>query len=152
VDPDQPVARLRALTDVVATTTASRRFTLTLVGGFAGLALVLSAVGLYGLLAELVAQRRREIGIRMALGATGTSVIRLMMTRACVAIAIGLGAGILGATFASRLLQQQLYGISPTDVRTYAGVAALLTIVGLVAAWLPARRAARVDPVAALKQ
>jgi putative ABC transport system permease protein len=151
VDPDQPVARLRSLDTVVAGTTAARRFNLLLIGGFAALALALAAIGLYGLLAEIVTQRQREIGIRLALGATGRSVVRLMMTRAFAAVAIGLAIGLPTATLASRLIRQQLYGVAPTDPRVYAGVGAVLVVVGLMAGWLPARRAGRVDPAAMLR-
>ena len=151
VDPFQPVARLRTLDDVVDASTADRRFDLALLSSFAVMALVLAAVGIYGLLAQTVAQRSDEIGIRLALGATGTSVVRLIMRSAWIALALGTCGGLLGARFASRLLERFVFGVSSTEPSLYATAAGLLAGVGLLAAWLPARRAARVSPTSVLK-
>jgi len=151
VDPDQPVARLRTMNDVIASTTSSRRFDLTLLASFALVALLLSAVGVYGLLSEVVAQRAPEIGIRLALGATPGSVVRLMLNNATLALAVGLAVGVSGAVAASRMLGQFLFRVSATEPSIYILVAAALAIVVLVAALVPARRAARVDPSRAIR-
>jgi predicted permease len=151
VDPDQPVARLRTLTAIVDQTTSPRRLNLMLLAGFASVAFILAVVGIVGLEHETVAERRTEIGIRLALGATATSVVRLVLIRAIVSVAAGIAIGLGGAWLASRLLQQQLFGVSATDPGIYAAVAAGLAGAALVAAWLPARRAARVDPTSVLR-
>jgi predicted permease len=150
IDPDQPVARLRTLDAIVSQTTSPRRFNLTLLGGFAGVAFVLAVVGIVGLQHETVVERRGEIGIRLALGATTSSVVRLVLMRALASVTIGLAAGLGGAWLASRLLTQQLYGVRPTDPAMYAAVALALGAAAVLAAWLPARRAARVDPTTVL--
>ena len=151
VDPLQPVARLRLLDDIVGGATASRRFDLVLLSSFAIMALVLAAIGIYGLLGQIVAQRSNEIGIRLALGATGASVVLLVMRNAWVAVAAGAMMGLGGAWLASQLLQGFMFGVSPTEPRLYVGAASALVTIALVAAWLPARRAARVDPTRALR-
>jgi ABC-type antimicrobial peptide transport system permease subunit len=122
-----------------------------LIGGFAGLALALAAVGIYGVVAYATAQRRRELGIRLALGAEPAGLIRLIVRQAMLPVGLGLLAGLGAALGASRLLRSLLYGVSPLDVGTYVGVAAFVAGVALVASWLPARRAARVDPLVALR-
>jgi len=151
VDPDQPVARLRALPSVMNDTTSPRRFNLVLLGGFAIVALVLAIVGIVGLEHETVTERRTEIGIRLALGATAGSVVRLVLRRALLWVAAGLGLGLIGAWLGSRVLEQQLFGVTPTDPATYVAVASTLAAAAFLAAWLPARRAARVDPTATLR-
>ena len=151
VDPDQPVARLRTLSAIIDQTTSPRRFNLLLLGGFASVAFILAVVGIVGLEHETVAERRNEIGIRLALGATAASVVRLVLVRAMISVAAGLAIGLGGAWLASRLLQQQLFEVSATDPRIYAAVAAGLAGAAIIAAWLPARRAARVDPTSVLR-
>ena len=151
VDPDQPVARLRTMNEVISSTTASRRFDLILLSAFALVALLLSAVGVYGLLSQVVAQRAPEIGIRLALGATPGSVVRLMLNHATLALAFALPIGIGGAVLASRLLRRYMFKMSATDPTIYVAVAATLAMVVLLASWLPARRAARVDPAQAVR-
>jgi predicted permease len=146
VDPDQPVANLKTMNDVIARTTSSRRFNLALLGSFALVALLLSAVGVYGLLSQVVAQRTREIGVRLALGATPKSVVRLMLKHAAIALAVALPIGLTGAFFATRLLKKFMFQMSHTDPAIYAGVAGTLALIVIAAAWLPARRAAAVDP------
>jgi ABC-type antimicrobial peptide transport system permease subunit len=144
------VARLRTLDAIVSQTTSPRRFNLTLLGGFAGVAFVLAVVGIVGLQHETLAERRGEIGIRLALGATTSSVVRLVLQRALASVTIGLAVGLGGAWLASRLLTHQLYGVRPTDPAMYAAVALALGAAAVLAAWLPARRAARVDPTTVL--
>jgi putative ABC transport system permease protein len=150
-DPDQPTYGVRPLEYLVATAMASRRFTTQLLGGFAMLALVLAAVGIYGVMAFLVGQRTREIGIRMALGARPESVLRLVLQQALVLAAGGVVIGGVAAIIVTRLLSRMLFGVQPTDPLTYAGIAVLLAATAAVAAWLPAHRAAAVDPIVALR-
>jgi putative ABC transport system permease protein len=151
VDPRQPVGRLRTLDQVVGASAAEREFNLDLLAGFALIALVLSAVGIYGLFAHVVAARRAEIGIRMALGAAPSGVIALLLRRAWLSVSLGLAAGVAGAALLSGLLRHMVFGLSATDPRIYAGATATLGLVALVAAWIPSRRAARVDPVSVLR-
>ena len=152
VDPDQPVANLRTLDDLRSATVSGRRFDLSLVSLFTVLALVLSAVGIYGLLAQSVAQRTREIGVRLAVGATPASVVALIMRAAWVSVGFGAAAGLAGAYYAARLLQSFAFGISVTDRSVYTGVVAGVAALALTAAWIAARRAARIDPVRTLNQ
>jgi hypothetical protein len=152
VDPDQPVANLRTLEEMRTATVAGRQLDLSLVALFTVMALILAAVGSYGLLAQSVAQRTREIGVRLALGATPASVVALMMRAAWASVAIGAGVGLLAAAYASRLLQSFVYGISPTEPVLYAGVFGAVGALAVTAAWIAARRAARIDPVRTLHQ
>jgi putative ABC transport system permease protein len=152
VDGDQTVARLRALDQVVGTSVAERQFDLGLFGGFAIIALLLSAVGIYGLFAHIVAERRPEIGIRLALGAQPASVVGLILRRAWFAVGLGLTIGLVGADAASGVLRRFMFQLSPTDPRIYAGAAAVLGAIAIIAAWIPSHRAAAVDPVGVLRQ
>ncbi|MEZ5318033.1 MAG: ADOP family duplicated permease [Vicinamibacterales bacterium] len=150
-DPGLALANLRTMGDIVASASASRRFVMALFAGFAAIALVLSAVGIYGVLAHQVGQRTREIGIRLALGARPRAVLGLVIGRMLVGVAAGVVLGLAGARALSAAIAAQLYGMSATDARVYAGVAALVLAVAVIAAWLPARRAAAVDPVTTLR-
>ena len=139
------------MSEVLAAGTASRRFAIRLVGGFAVLALLLAAVGIYGVMAYLVSQRTREIGIRMALGARPASVVRLVV---CYALGLATGGvllGIVGAAFLTRLITGMLFGVSPSNPWTFAVIACALLATALVATLTPARRAARVNPMVALR-
>ena len=151
VDPSQPVANIRTLDDVLAASVAQRRFTMTLLGGFAGAALLLAAIGLYGVIAYAVQQRAREIGIRMALGATRRDVLRLVLRQGLNLAGIGVVVGIAAALGLTRVLSKLLYEVKPIDLPTFTGVSLVLLIVALLASWLPARRAAKVDPMVALR-
>jgi putative ABC transport system permease protein len=152
IDRTQPAGEAGLLEDSLATSLAARRFPLQLLGCFALLALVLSAVGIYGVTAYAVAQRTREFGVRMAVGATGGEVVRMVLRRALGLAAAGIGAGILAALASVRLLSSQLVaGVSPHDPLTYALVAGVLALVALLASALPALRAARIDPMIALR-
>jgi ABC-type antimicrobial peptide transport system permease subunit len=113
--------------------------------------MLLSAIGLYGVLAYAVGQRTREIGIRLALGARRGEVLRMVMAQAGRLAVVGVGIGLAAAVLASRVLRSQLFEIAPTDTITYVAVAVVLFAVSLVASWIPARRAARIDPLAALR-
>jgi putative ABC transport system permease protein len=145
------VSDVRTLEDVVSRSIAAPRFTATLIGVFAALALVLAAVGIYGVVAYVVAQRTTELGIRVALGARAADVLRLVVGQGMQPVGYGLAAGVLAALVLSRLLTGLLFGITHTDVTTYAGVTVLLGTVALLACWMPARRAARTDPMIALR-
>jgi putative ABC transport system permease protein len=137
--------------ELIATATASRRFSTQLLSAFAVLALVLAAVGIYGVMAFVVGQRTREMGIRVALGAHPREVVTLVLREALVLAAAGVGAGAAAALAISRYLSGMLFEVRATDPGTYAGIAVLLTVTAAVAAWRPARRAAAVDPILALR-
>jgi putative ABC transport system permease protein len=151
VDADQPVASVRSMREVLDSELTNRNTQMTLVGGFAGLALLLAAVGLYGVLSYTVAQRTAEIGLRMALGAQASTVVRGVLRSALGLAAIGIALGLAGALGVTRFLSSFLFGVSPMDPATFAAVAVLLILVTSVASWVPARRAASVDPVSALR-
>lgn len=151
VDPNLPVASPRRLADVVASSVSLPRLIMQLLGAFAVLALLLAAIGIYGLTAYAVARRTREIGVRMALGARAHDVRRLVIGRGLGLTGLGVGLGLLIALAVGRLISSLLYGISPADPGTLAVTAAILLLTAAVACWLPARRAARLDPVTALR-
>ncbi len=151
LDPRLPIADVRPMTDVVGTALATPRFTGWLLTLFAGLALALSAVGIYGVLAYLVSQRTHEIGIRLAIGASRSRVVRTVLARGLALSLAGIAAGLLMAWWLTRLMTNMLYGIEPHDAATFAGVAVALLLVALVASHIPARRAMRVDPIRALR-
>jgi putative ABC transport system permease protein len=150
-DRDQPTYGVRPLDYLVSTALASRRFTTQLLGGFAALALVLAAVGIYGLMAFIVGQRTREIGIRMALGARPQSVVQLVLRQALVLAAFGVVFGGAAAVLVSRVISKMLYEVRPTDPLTYVAIALLLALTAAVAAWRPAYKASAVDPIVALR-
>jgi len=152
IDPDLPLDKVAPLDSVVAASLAQSRFKAVLLALFAGLALVLAIVGVYGVVSYSVAQRTHEIGIRMALGAHRESVLRLVVRQGMTKVLIGLGLGLLGAWYASRFLAGQIYGLSATDPLTFVTVPLALAAVALAANYLPARRATRVDPLVALRR
>jgi len=151
VDPAQPVDRVLPLEDVLASSLAVRRFPLQLLAAFAALALLLSAVGIYGVTSYAVAQRTREIGVRMAVGASAASVMRMVLSGALRTVVAGICVGAVAALAGSKLIASQLYGISARDPLTYAVIAALLGLVAVAASGVPALRATRIDPMAALR-
>ncbi len=151
VDRDQPVAEVRTMTKVVSRAVAARRFNMVLLGLFAGLALVLAAVGIYGITAYSVAQRTREMGLRMALGARRGVVLALVLREAGSLALAGLVAGLALAFAATRVMASLLFGVGTADPVTFASVAAMLALVSLFAAWVPGRRATQVDPMVALR-
>jgi predicted permease len=151
VDPEQPVFSVMSMERLIGNASAERRVSMVLLLLFAGIALALSALGIYGVMSYTTSQRRQEIGIRMALGAQGTDVLRLVVGQGMRLVAIGLLLGLVGAWLLSRALASQLFGITPGDPATYLSVAAILGAVALTASWLPARRATRVDPMLSLR-
>jgi putative ABC transport system permease protein len=151
IDPQQPVFGLRTLAEMRGQTLATRRFALVLLGALSTLALILAAVGIYSLMSYTVTQRTSEIGIRMALGAGTRDVFRLIVGNALRLVAVGVGVGIVAALVATRVLASLLYGVAATDPSTFVGICALIAGVALVASWLPARRATKVDPLVAIR-
>jgi putative ABC transport system permease protein len=151
IDAAQPIAEIRAMRDYVSADLAQPRFTMLLLGSFAAAALVLAAIGLYGVIAFSVAQRTREIGVRMALGAQHRDVLRLVMGRGILLTAAGLAIGMGGTIALGRLVAGLLYGVRPADPATLLAVALFLAAVAALATYLPARRATRVNPVVALR-
>jgi predicted permease len=151
IDPDLPMYRTRTMAERVDAALARPRFATTLLTIFAAIALVLASVGIYGVMAYLVSQGTRDIGIRMALGATQSSVLGLVLRQGSLIAAVGLAGGLAGAWALTRFMQSLLFGISGTDALTFAAVATLLAAVAMVATFIPARRAARIDPIVALR-
>jgi putative ABC transport system permease protein len=151
VDPNLPVSNIRTLDAVVAASISQQRFYMTLLATFAAVALVLAAIGIFGVLSYAVSQRTREIGIRMALGAQEGTVIGLIVRQAMLLVASGVAAGTVAALFLSQTMTKMLFNITPTDPTTFASVAGVLVAVALFASYLPARRATRVDPIVALR-
>jgi putative ABC transport system permease protein len=151
LDPDQPVYGVMTMDEQLAERRAQRRFNMLLLALFAGLALVLAAVGLYGVMAYTVTQRTHELGVRMALGARAADVFKLVVGRGMMLAAAGVGIGLLGALALTRLMEGLLFGVSATDPLTYAAVSALLALVALAGCLVPAQRAMKVDPMVALR-
>ncbi len=152
MDPDVPMYAVRSMPQIRDIAVAQPRLYLVLIGCFAITAMLLAAIGLYGVLAYAVGQRTREIGIRLALGARRTEVVRMVMSQAGKLVIVGVALGLFAALLASRLLRAQLFEVAPTDTVTYLLVAMGLLIVSLLASWIPARRASRIDPMTALRQ
>jgi putative ABC transport system permease protein len=151
VDPDLPVSDVRSMGQIIGDMLSQPRFNASLLGIFAGLALVLATVGIYGVMAYSVSQRKREIGIRMALGAQQKDVLRLVVWQAMTLALIGVTLGLVVAYILTRVMTSLLYGVSATDPLVFAGIALLLILVELVASYFPARNATKVDPVLALR-
>ncbi|HEV8366352.1 MAG TPA: ABC transporter permease [Pyrinomonadaceae bacterium] len=151
LDKDQPVYSVRSLDSVLSESVAGPRFRTLVLGVFAGVALILASVGIYGVISYGVSQRTQEIGIRMALGARTPDALKLVVKGGMMLVLIGVAIGIAGAFALTRLLTSLLFGVAPTDAMTFASVAALLIIVSALACYIPARRATKVDPLVALR-
>ena len=151
VDKDQPVYNVASMTQLMSASVSQRRFNLQLVGFFAALALALAAVGLYGVMSYAVTQRTHEIGIRMALGARGQDVMKLVVRNGMRLALIGVALGLTVAFGLTRLMAGLLFGVAATDAVTFVTVSAGLIAVALLACYIPARRATKVDPLVALR-
>jgi predicted permease len=151
VDPTAAVASVEAMSDVIARSLGRPRFYLSLLGTFAAIALILAVAGLYGVLSYAVAQRTREIGIRAALGSTPASLTRLFALDGLRLVLIGVAAGVVIGIATSRLMESMLYGVSPLDARTWVFAGTAMIAAAMAAAYIPARRAARVDPIVAIQ-
>jgi len=151
IDKEQALTDVRTLEQVLARSMSGRRFNMTLLIAFAGVALVLASIGVYGVMNYTVMLRKRELGIRLALGAQKMDVLRLVLGQGLTLTLIGVGAGLLSAYGVTRLMASLLYGVTATDYLTFVSVSAVLIAVGLLASYLPARRATKVDPMIALR-
>jgi putative ABC transport system permease protein len=152
IDQDQPIYNVRTMDDVVINSLGTRRVSMQLFAVFAIAALLLAAIGIYGVMAYSVTQRTQEIGIRMALGAQRSDVLALVIRQGMTLSVIGVVVGLAGAFALTRLMANLLFGIAATDPATFLGIPILLILVALIACYLPARRAARLDPTVALAQ
>jgi predicted permease len=150
VDPQLPVFRAETLDDVVSASLSVRRFSMEIVAFFAATALLLAALGIYGTISYVVNEQRREIAIRLALGAQRGNILKMVLRRGFGMAAVGAGLGVAGALIVSHLMAGLLYGVSPTDLPTFAGVTVVLTTVALAASYIPALRAMRLDPITTL--
>jgi putative ABC transport system permease protein len=154
IDPALPIYDVMTMNErlSLSNSVAERRFNMLLLGCFAALALLLAGVGVYGVISYVVTQRTREVGIRMALGAQSADVLRLFIKQGMAMVALGVGLGIFGAFALMRVMKSLLFDVSANDPLTFACVAVLLSLVALAACYLPARRAARIDPLASLRR
>jgi putative ABC transport system permease protein len=151
IDPDLPLANVETLTTLAADSMSQPRFSMLLLGSFGLLALLLASVGMYGVISYSVTQRTQEIGIRMALGAEGRNVFGMVMGQGARLVGLGIALGLVAALGVTHLLASFLYGVQATDPFTFAVVSLLLVGTALLACYLPARRATRVDPMVALR-
>ena len=151
VDPEQTIAQISSMDEIASDQFTERRFSLGLIGAFAALSLLLASIGIYGVLAQSVQQRKHEIGILMALGAQRADVARLVLSQGLGMSLLGIAIGIAGAIAATRLMSTLLFGVKPLDPAAFTASAAVLLAVALAACWFPARRASRVDPLVALR-
>ena len=151
IDPAQPIGAIATMEENIAASLSTRRLTMTLLGEFAGLALLLASIGLYGVMALSVTQRTRELGIRLALGAQRADVFRLVLTQGMLLVCSGLIIGLIAALGAGRGLQSSLYGVAGFDAPALSFALVALGMIALVACWFPAQCATRVDPIVALR-
>jgi putative ABC transport system permease protein len=151
VDRNQPVFNVNTMENLLEDSMATKRVSMLLFSAFAGVALLLSAIGLYGVISYSVTQRTHEIGVRMALGAEAARVVGMVVGQGALLVALGLTIGFAAALALGRFLEQMMFGVSPSDPETFVVVGMVLAVVALMATGLPARRAARVDPMTALR-
>jgi predicted permease len=152
LDPNVPVHSISSMDQIIARSVADRRFALELLGVFAGVALLLAAIGIYGVMAYSISQRSHELGIRMALGAQRADILRLALGEGMRIVTIGLACGLAGAAILTRFFQSMLFNVAPADPVTFVSVSAMLAVVALLACYIPAQRATRVDPLVALRE
>jgi ABC-type antimicrobial peptide transport system permease subunit len=152
IDPGLPVFRVSSMNDILDRSLASRRFSADLVAGFAGVALVLASIGIYGLLAFMVGQRSREIGLRMALGARPADILKLIVTKGVVLAGVGIIAGVILSASTASMMASLLYGVRPHDPAVFVVVPLLLFAVAVLASYVPAWRATKVDSMTALRE
>ena len=152
VDPALPVFNVRSMNDVMDVSIASRRFSAELVGVFAAVAMLLSSIGIYGLLAYMVGQRSREIGIRVALGAQGPDILKLILGKGLLLAGTGIAIGLILSAISAPMIAGLLYGVHPIDVIVFVTVPLILLVVAFLATYIPARRATMVDPIIALHE
>jgi len=152
VDPGLPVFNVTSMDEVLDASLASRRFSANLVAGFAGAALLLASIGIYGLLAYMVGQRSREIGLRLALGAQRADVLRLVLGKGVVLAGLGIVAGVIFSASTASMMASLLYGVRPYDPAVFLMVPLLLLVVAIAASYIPAWRATKVDPIVALRE
>ena len=151
IDPDQPVAAVRTMEEWLAQSASGPRYRTTLLALFATIALVLACTGIYGVMSYSVTERTREIGVRMALGARRLDVVKLVMRQGMALVLGGVCLGLVGSIALTRVMSSVLFGVTPKDPLTFAVVSALICLVALLACYIPARRATRVDPLVALR-
>jgi putative ABC transport system permease protein len=151
IDPDQPIYSPRTMDEIRSESVAPERLNLTLLSLFAGIALVLAIVGIYGVMSYSVTQRTHEIGIRMAIGARPVDVFKMILGHGMKLALIGVAIGLAGAFGLTRLMATMLFGVGPTDATTFAGISVLLISVALLACYLPGRRATKVEPTISLR-
>jgi ABC-type antimicrobial peptide transport system permease subunit len=151
VNPELPVYGAKTLDDAVSASLEQRRFSMDIVAAFATTALLLAALGIYGVISYIVSERTRDIGIRLALGAQRGKIMGMVLRQGLGLAMAGAALGLVGSVIVSHLMAGLLYGVSPTDLLTFAGVTLVLTAVALAACYIPARRAMRVDPLVALR-
>jgi putative ABC transport system permease protein len=151
IDPNQPIAEINTMEKIVSDSIAQPRLNVMLMSLFGGLALLLAMVGIYGLLSYAVTQRTQELGIRIALGAQVVDVLQLVLRQGMLLALIGEAIGLLGAFALTRLIRGLLFGVTPTDASIFLVVVAVLTMIALLACYVPARRATKIDPLKALR-
>jgi ABC-type antimicrobial peptide transport system permease subunit len=151
VDPTIPVFGIQTMDEIVAKSMAARRFALEILGIFAIVAFLLACVGIYGVMAYAISQRTGEFGLRMALGARRSDILRIVLSEAGLIVVAGVGAGLMGSLVLTRFLQTLLFDIKPTDPLTFGTLTILLAGVALLASFIPARKASRIDPLVALR-
>jgi ABC-type antimicrobial peptide transport system permease subunit len=151
-DPNLPLSRVLTMDEMLYSSTASRRFTMTLLGVFAAVALVLALAGLYGVIADSVSQRARELGVRAALGASPGDILGLVVKQGMQPALIGIGVGLVAALGVTRVLQSLLFEVGATDAITFVAMAGVLALAALVACWVPTRAALKTDPLRALRE
>ena len=151
MDKSVPVYAVKPMTEYLRDSLSSRRFSMVLLSTFSGLALVLAALGIYGVISYGVIQRTHELGIRMALGAQRSDVLKLVLRQAMMVVLVGVGIGLLGSWALTRLMKSLLFNVSVTDPLTFGGIAVLMILIALLACLIPASRATKVDPLVALR-